>query len=232
MGENNYPPPKVTKGDIVHSIVKAGLGAVPKYGSFLAEIFDRVITPPLTKRREKLIEDMGIAITTLESQFSISPEKLQENDVFIDTVLEAMQIALRTSSERKREALRNAVLNSALSTSPDESLQKIFLTFVDTFTDWHLKFMDVFYDPKEYLAKYGKNLSAFSTGSISTLIYDAFPELKGKNDFCELVLSDLYSNKLVGISKFHGNMTVDGLLEKHTTDIGGLFLNFIREPAT
>lgn len=231
MSENNYPPPKATKIDTAHSIVKAGLGAVPGYGSFLAEAFDRLISPPLTKRREKWMEDMGAAVTALESQFSISPEQLQKNDIFIDTVLETTQIALRTSSEKKREALRNAVLNSALSTSPDESLQKIFLSFIDTFTDWHLKFMDVFYDPKEYLAKHGKNLSAFSTGSISTLIYDAFPELKGKDDFCELVLSDLYANKLIGINKFHGNMTVDGVLAKHTTDIGGLFLNFIREPA-
>lgn len=178
------------------------------------------------------MEDIGAAVTALEAQFSISPEQLQKNDTFIDTVLETTQIALRTSSEKKHDALRNAVLNSALSTSPDESLQKIFLSFVDTFTDWHLKFMDVFYEPKEYLAKHKKNLSAFSTGSISTLIYDAFPELKGKDDFCELVLSDLYSNKLIGINKFQGNMTVDGILTKRTTDIGDMFLNFIKEPAT
>ena len=231
MSENNYPPPKATKGDIAHSVVKAGLGAVPHVGSFLAEAFEQVITPPLTKRIQKWREDIGAAVTALETDFSIPLEKLQENDVFIDAVLEASQIAIRTSSQKKHEALRNIVLNAALLTSPDESLQKIFLSFIDTFTDWHLKFMEVLYAPKEYLAKHGRTLSAAMTGSISTLIYDAFPDLKGKDAFCELILSDLYSNKLIGIDKFHGNMTVDGVLTKRTTDIGDLFLNFIKEPA-
>lgn len=230
MSKNNYPSPRATKGDTAHSVIKASLGAVPCVGSLLAESFDKVITPPLTKRIQKWREDIGATVTALETTFSIPLEKLQENDVFIDAVLEASQIAIRTSSQRKHEALRNTVLNAALPTSPDESLQKVFLSFIDTFTDWHLKFMEVFYEPKDYLSRHGKILSATMTGSISTLIYDAFPDLKGKDSFCELILSDLYTNKLISIDKFHGNMSIDGVLTKRTTGIGDLFLNFIKEP--
>lgn len=228
---NKHEPPKASKGDIAHSTAKAALGAVPFAGTLLVEVFEKFITAPLSKRREQWMAEIGQAVSDLESKYKIPFDQLQENDAFVDIVLEASQIALKASSERKREALKNAILNSALPSSPDDALNRMFLNFIENFTDWHLKFLDVLEDPKGYLSKNNLMLGSIMMGSLSNLIFTAFPELEGKNDFCDLILSDLHDNKLVGINSMKGMMSADGITAKRTTEIGDIFLGYIREPS-
>lgn len=59
----------------------------------------------------------------------------------VSIVLQATQIALRTHQTEKRMALRNAVMNAALPQAPEEGLQQMFLHFIDTFTEWHLRLL-------------------------------------------------------------------------------------------
>ena len=61
-------------------------------------------------------------------------------------------MATRNHEQEKIDALRNAVLNSALPHPPDDSLQQTFLAWVDRFTVWHLHSLSLFDDPKAWFA--------------------------------------------------------------------------------
>ena len=106
-------------------------------------------------------------------------EDLQSKDVFIDTVMHASLAALRNSQQEKIEALRNAVLNAALPNPPEESLQQIFLSLIDTFTVWHLRILHLFDNPSRWFSENGRQIPQPSPGSLSAVLIAAFPELHG-----------------------------------------------------
>ena len=113
---------------------------------------------------------------------------------------------------------------------PEESLQKMFLSFVDTLTVWHLKLLDVFNDPPAYIQKHNLRFGSVSMGAMSQLIESAFPELKGKRDLYDLIWKDLFSRALVTTDGLHTMMTGSGIVAKRTTEIGKLFLHYVKNP--
>ena len=149
--EEKYKTPSMSAGDSVHAVARAGLGTIPVVGAAATELLSAIVTPPLEKRRNQWMEEVGDALRTLEKKMGIVLESLQENEEFIDVAIEATQIAIKTSNQEKRKALKNAILNSALPNPPEESLQKMFLSFIDTLTVWHLKLLELFNDPPIYL---------------------------------------------------------------------------------
>ena len=86
----------------------------------------------------------GPKLRQLEAQRGLSLEALAQNPAFIDAALHATRAALVTSQAAKREALRNAVLNSAISGAPAAHLQRIFVELVDQFNEWHLHILKFF----------------------------------------------------------------------------------------
>jgi hypothetical protein len=142
MPESEQPEPTGrTVGDVVHIATKAGLSAIPIVGGPAAEIFAAIVQPPLERRRNEWIRDLGDRIEQLEKEGRIHAEELQHNEPFVDTALQATTIALRNHQGEKREALRNAVLNAALPGAPAADLQHFFLGLVDQFTTWHLRIL-------------------------------------------------------------------------------------------
>jgi len=131
--------PKRKASDVVHTLAKAGLSAIPIVGGPASEVFSLVVTPSLEKRRDKWIESIAEALKLLEQKVKgFKIENLKDNEAFVSVVMQASQAAMRTHQEEKLEALRNAVLNSALRDSLEENLRLIFLNHVDYFTPLHL----------------------------------------------------------------------------------------------
>ena len=227
--KEKYTPPEKSAGDVVHAVARAGLGTIPVVGAAATELLTVIITPPLEKRRSEWMAEIGDALRKLEEQMGVVLESLQTNDQFVDVAVAASQIALRTSNKEKREALKNAILNSALPNAPEESLQKMFLSFIDTLTVWHLKLLDLFNDPPTYIQKHNLRFGV-SMGVMSHLIESAFPELKGKRDLYDLIWKDLFSRALVTTDGLHTMMTGSGIVAKRTTEIGRLFLDYIKDP--
>ncbi len=229
--DEKYGPPKATAGDHAHTSVRAGLGLSPVAGSVLTELFQKLITPPLEKRRQQWMESVAEGLRQLESQQFLSIEQLSNNDVFIDVVMTASQAAIRTSQEKKREALKYAVLNAALPNPPDESRQQIFIGLVDSLTVWHLRILRFFSDPAKAFEEQSKTPPQYSIGgSLSQLLTAAYPELANERELYDLIGKDLYGKGLMGIDGFHGTMTGRGAYEKRTTVLGEQFLEFISEP--
>ena len=225
-----YQPPKSSLGDKAHTIVKAGVNLTPIAGGSASELLNLIVTPPLEKRRIKWMEEVGEGLRKLEGKHKIDLESLQDNDDFIDVVLEATTIAMKTSNQRKREALKNAILNTANNTAPDESLRIMFLSYIDTFTEWHIKLFVLFNDPQGYLDKNNLSMGNIVGGGPDNLIHKAFPELREKRDFYDSIWKDLFAKALVTGEMLHGQMTLKGILSRRTSKIGDDFLKFIESP--
>ena len=112
--------PKRKTADILHTIAKAGLSCIPS----ASDLFSLIVTPSLEKRRDKWIVSIAVALMELDAKFDgFKVENICENDLFLSTVMQATQAAIRNHQKDKLEALKNAVLNAALPKAPKEDLQ-------------------------------------------------------------------------------------------------------------
>ena len=146
-------PPERGLGDEAHLAGRALLGQVPFAGPLAAEFFARVLAPPLDRRRQEWMESVAAAVNQLHDRIDgLSVDRLAENESFTTALLHASQAAVRTHDQEKRSALRNAVLNAALPSAPDDELQIIFLNYVDELTPTHLRILRVLDDPEAFLA--------------------------------------------------------------------------------
>ncbi|OFV67934.1 MAG: hypothetical protein SCAL_000574 [Candidatus Syntrophoarchaeum caldarius] len=223
--------PKAGAGDVAHTLIRTGLSAIPVLGGPAAEIFSAIIVPPLSKRRDEWIESIAKKLKALEEKVDdFNIEALSQNEVFVTTVMHASQVAIRNHQKEKLEALRNAVLNAALSNAPEEDIQLMFLNFVDTFTPWHLRILKFFDNPQEWGRRVGITYPNWPTGSLSTVLEHTFPELRGRRDFYDQVVKDLFIRGLMNTESLHGIMTPQGMFASRTTPLGKQFINFITSP--
>lgn len=220
---------KPTKGDVTYSIVKAGLGSIPIAGAAASELLTLIVTPPLERRRNKWMEEMGKRLKTLEQEKGIDLEALRDNDLFIDTVLYASQLALRTSEQEKIEYLHNAIVNTAIGDTPDQSLTKMFLNFIDEFTIWHIRILTLFDNPEGWLKTHNITLQNYISAGLSTVLKEAYPELRDRMEFCNLVWSDLLRAGFHNSGSLQTMMTSRGLMESRTTEFGKQFLEYITQ---
>jgi len=198
MSESDkYEPPKATVGDHGHMVVRSVLGGIPFAGQAAVELFQTVVEPPLQKRRYEWMEEIAKALQQLEEQQKCVVEELKDDDSFIDTVLQASSAAMRTSQREKREALRNAVLNSALPHPPDDSHQQIFIDFVNAFSPLHLQLLVFLDDPSAWYRQHEKTPPGRAPDTLWKLVVNAFPNLEPEDILCELITKDLHESGLL-----------------------------------
>ena len=230
MTEDKYLPPEQDKGDAAYAAGRALLSAIPVAGGAAVELFQFIITPPLEKRRNDWMREIGQAVQNLERNKGIAIEDLKSNDVFIDTLLQASQIALRTSQQDKLIALKNAVINSALPQPLEQTLQQMFLDWIDTFTVWHIRVLSLFHNPQKWATDNNKPLPKnISIGGLDTILGHAFPELAQDRALYDQISKDLYQKGLLNTDGLHTMMSWNGMLARRTTDLGEKFLAFISE---
>jgi hypothetical protein len=190
-------------------------------------LLNYLITPPLEKRRNEWLDALGTRLIQLETEKGIYLEDLKENDEFIDIVIQATQIALRSSQEEKKEALKNAILNNVCGRAPVLSMQQMFINYIDTFTVWHIKLLDLFSDPVRWAKKVDYSFQQVTTGELSLILEEAFTEMSGERDFYDQIWKDLYSRGLVNTEGLHVTMTGSGLMSRRATSIGEAFIKYI-----
>ncbi len=203
---------------MLYTFTKAGIGLVPGGGSAM-ELLSLVLAPSLEKRRDKWREDTATELKALQTKVDgFKIENLKENEAFVDVALHSWQIAMRCHQEEKLKALRNAVLNAALPGAPEEDLQHMFLTFVDSFTPWHITILRRLDDSEVIYNE--ENLGGF------------FPELEDRQDFCSQIIRDLHSCGLTPLLHSSDDMLLYRRqpIEHNVTRLGKQFLQFITSP--
>jgi hypothetical protein len=216
--------PKSSAGDVVQTVVKAGLSTIPVVGGPVAELFQLVIVPPLQKRQLEWMEDIAERVAKLEAKKGISIDELRDNPAFVDAVLAAGQAAVRTSSREKREALRNAVVNSVLRNAPPPDMQQLYLSILDNLSPWHLRLLVLFRDPVAWFQRAGKPFPNVTMGSLKLVINQAFPETR---DFeAQDIWRDLFARGLVNTQDIGTSMTGQGLRSGRTSTLGTGMVDF------
>jgi hypothetical protein len=230
MPKRDLTPPKEDYGDHLHTLARAGVSLIPLVGGAAVELFNTIIAPPILRRRNEWMEEIAEALQKLAAEKKITLDTLKDDPAFIDSVLQATQAAIRSHQQTKRDALRNAVLNSALPGSPDSSTQLMFISFIDRFTEWHIRILSLFSDPPRWATKHDVGLPEISVGGLSHILLHAFPELSGREPFYWQIWTDLNGSGLLNTPSMGGTMTWNGLVAKRTTEFGDQFLRFISEP--
>ena len=110
----------------VHRVVRSALSAIPYAGGAVAEAFNALIEPPMTRRKGQWMLQVTEAINELYEKGVVTEKELQENEKFFTTLVHASTIAIRNHQSEKREALRNAVINSALPGAPEDTINSYF----------------------------------------------------------------------------------------------------------
>lgn len=221
---------KPTNGDVVYTIAKAGISSIPIVGSAASEIFSAILTPPLTKRREKWLNEIAERLQELEEktpEFKI--ESLSENDMFITCISQATQSAIRNHQQEKLIALRNTVLNAAITSSID-NIQLMFIQFIDALTPWHLKVLDLFNNPLEWFNRNNVPTPNIFMGAPAQILELAFNDLKGRRPFYDQIVKDLYSRGLMNTDSLHITMTGSGIIASRTSEMGKMFIGYITSP--
>ena len=221
---------KPTTGDYTFAMTKGGLGAIPIVGSIASELLGLLVTPPLEKRRQHWMTEVGTKLKELEEKGKIDLSYLSDNEQFIDTVLVATTLALKTSEEEKIKAFKNAILNTALGETSDKTKGQIFLNLLDTFTIWHIKILHFIDNPTKWFENAGQTPPNSFMGSLSRVLISAFPPLSGQQELLDVIWRDLHDNGLHNTSGLMTMMTGDGLLANRTTPLGQEFLKFISSP--
>lgn len=220
MVHDKLTPPEKTTGDAAHSVAKAVISGVPIIGGPASELFQQVVQPPLEKRRERWMEDVGQRLYDLANT-GLDLEQLQSDERFISTVMHASHLALRTHQKEKLTAFRNVITNVAKGQSPEETVEFIFLNLIDSLSVLHLQILQLFQAPTA-----PPNMTM---GGLSNVLERNIPKLAGRRELYDQLWADLYSRGLVSTRNLHTTMSGSGLREKRTTGLGDQFLAFISE---
>lgn len=217
-----------TKEDANHLLLTMSASLIPGVSEILKFLFD----DPAMKRRDDWIQSLAERIQKLEEN-NINIEDLKDNENFISAVFYASSIAVKTHSKEKHAILLNALTNTALVASADETKQTIFLNLINEFTDLHALLLEFFHNPEEKITQLENSFNTkFRSGSFMQLLKEYYKDKHFDEEILELVVNSLYSNKLITINNQNitTNMTRDGLLTKRTTTTGDEFINFITNP--
>lgn len=226
MPDHLPPAPKPTAADYAAALVKAGISAIPDWGSPAAELFGMITAPILGRRRDEWFEEIRLRLNELSmEEDGLTIESLMQNEEFVSALAQASQAALRTHQSEKRAALRNAVLNIALAKAPSEDKQLLFLNLVDRFGPLHLRLLAFSEDTEKYSGKWVRQ--GPGTIPVHHLISIALPDIAGEFQLVSAVVSELGSLGLIGVSNAAGPIPT---FSKWITNLGEEFLCFIREP--
>ena len=218
--DDKLKPPGPSRGDAAHAVARAGLSTIPVVGGAAVELFQHVVQPPLDRRRNNWMEAVGEKLAELE-QRGVDIDALKKNERFISTVMHASQLALRTHQKEKLAALRNVIANAARGQSPEEALEHMFLDFIDSLSDLHVRILRLFQAPTP-----PPNMSM---GGLRIVLERNMPELRGRRELYDQFWKDLYSRGLVNTDGLHTTMSGGGLGQKRTTGLGDQFLSFISD---
>lgn len=220
-----------TKKDAIHLLLTGSASLVPIVGDIIKFIFE----DPAMKRRDDWIQSLAERIQKLEEN-NIKIEDLKDNENFISAVFYASSIAVKTHSKEKHAILLNALTNTALITSADETKQIIFLNLINEFTELHILLLRFFRNPEFYIKSIYNNQSPQFFSSITSSYLNLFLKQNDKlnitNEIIFLLTNFLHSNGLISIDSqsISNSLTLNGLKEKRTTTLGDEFIDFIKNP--
>ena len=212
----------------------AHLNLAPGVDAVAAALLTSITRPFLSRRYEDFAIDVLEHLAKLQEQIDdFNIESLLDNEQFITVLSEACFIAVRTHQKAKLEALRNAVLNSALLPNLDDDKQLMFVRWIGELTPSHLRILSLAVDPQKWD---GKPLpsSARNWPNTDTRQY-LFPEYDNDTGLYDQFVRDLTSRGLLSSDPCFTLANVHNPRESRDagcTGLGRQFFVFVSAPTT
>jgi hypothetical protein len=230
---SDTPPDPPGNADVALILTKAGLNLLPYVGGPAAELLD-LLRLPAAKRQYAYLTEIAIRLRQLEREERLSVEGVVKSDVFLSTVLRCIDAARRTAEREKLDALRNGVLNVALSESVDEALTQMFVDWIDRFTAWHLRVLAAADDPQAWTQSHAVTCQVGTQSTVADFLRVALPDLvASRPDFFRLIWGELHQAHLVELSldDLQRRYSDSGSWPSSTTAVGKAFLRFTENPS-
>ncbi|MCC6615805.1 MAG: hypothetical protein IT320_20205 [Anaerolineae bacterium] len=194
--------PKKRLGDVEHTAIKTLAALIPYVGGSLAELFNYLVAPPIEKRRDQWLKSLYDGLKGLEQKYEqFETGAAFENEEFVTTFLQATRHALVNHEKENLRALRNTVLNSALSSAPSEVRQKIFVDWAGELTAWHIRILKLFADEPSRIPEIHLSDSSWqmniAADRLASLIEERYPETRGNYHLYMQIVGDLNSKGLL-----------------------------------
>jgi len=219
--------PKEKTADDWHLAARATLSTVPFVGGAAVELFNRLLAPPIERRREAWLNNLADRLSKLEQAGRLNIGDLNENDEFVTTVMRASQVAVRNHQKEKIVALSNAVLNTALGDMPECSVREMFIGFVDEFTVWHMRILGALAaadSDAQDRPRVETSVRLITDRAVSML-----QTLRKQRAVAEIAVQDLCQRRLLFWNR-EGLVTYIRPDTTQVTELGRDFLHFITEP--
>ncbi|RUM27565.1 hypothetical protein EFQ99_05130 [Rhizobium vallis] len=234
MIEGKLPEfPEEDARGIGYHVAQTALGAadvaLPGAGYALQQIVGHFVGEPLAKRREEWFRLVGAVIVQMQERFDdFDPANLSQNEEFISCVYEATDLAMKTHREFKREALKNAISNTALGFTLDEAVRGRFMSCINAFSEAHIRVLSVLHNPGAYEACVRAASNIYMGAQISVIRGEITKEAV-PDAVMTVIVSDLTREGFIDGGL---NTMVSGgsLLAARTTDTGNAFLRFVTAP--
>lgn len=225
------PQPLRNNRKISEIVAKGLLGTVPIAGGLLTELFQIAVSSGRQARMEKWVKDITDAVNQLVLKpRGLTFEALTEDDGFLDAIGVATRAAVETADAVKLGALRNAVLNSAFQLDLTADRRAILMDILVGLTPSHIKVLELFDDPREWLSKQGIHPEPSPMGgSANFVVQQAYPDLAQDRVLLDHLVRDLKNSGLADIN-LRAMMTSDGIFQSRTLELGKELLLYIAEP--
>jgi hypothetical protein len=209
-------------------VAGAAVPIAPALAAAVTFITEQLWLPHLSMRKDRIISDVAAKLQDVDQTVLNSP-------AFIDALSAGVQAAIKTSSQTKREALRNAIVNSVRATAPDLVKQQQFFALTDRFSELHLMLLDLFstggpsssrWYKREYADPSSPSRQAGTISSAAKMAEKVFHQ--HDLEFIRHVWGQLIADGLVRAPLDNGGEG-DITHLKRTTALGDEYLTFIRE---
>lgn len=220
-----YPKPSLR--DHARTGFDVAIAGIPGIGGSLQVLVEAVLTPSLTKRRERWLNKLGELMNELQAKVDgFDPAQLAEDEAFVTAVADASRIAMGTHLEEKLDLLKNALARMAVSEGRDDFLDLQLFRFVDELSPEHFVVLQFLANPGAWFDAKGISRPNLAVGSPDKLIGYLMnhARLPVGGDGLEIVLRDLSARGLVRVEAANPTTPWNSLI----TPLGGGLLSFVK----
>jgi hypothetical protein len=219
-----YPGPSLR--DHARTGFDAAIVSIPGIGGSLQVLIEAVLTPSLTKRRDRWLRKLEELMKELQAKVDgFEPAKLAGDEAFVTAVVDASRIAMGTHLEEKLNLLKNALARMAVSEVRDDFLDLQLFRFVDELSPEHFVVLQYLDNPGAWFD--AKNISRpnLAIGSPDNLVGHLMDHagLPVKGAGLEITLRDLSARGLAKIEDVDPTTS----WRSTTTDLGRQLLSFV-----
>lgn len=206
--------------ECIEITTKTLLSTIPVGGTLITCIWDSIKAQSANRR----MDDWKSQIEDKLRNLDVSLEDIGNNELFTSAMMKATDIALKTAEDEKRQYLANAVRNS-IEAKIEESVMMIYLDLLDKYTVWHIRILNLFFNPKTFPQV---DVSNIMMGSASIVVEQIYPEIAKEKSLLDKIVKDLQNDGMMTEGSYmHAGMTPNGIVASRTTDLGNSFLHFI-----